>query len=485
MRRLCTRAFARAPGVNELYVPDVRPTRPALQPRAAPDVTTMDGVDARHWAKDEWSPEEVRDAAEEHCIFTWGASKPSLAWAPTIVRGEGIYLYDDAGREYIDWTSQAVCANLGHTVPPAVRDAVAKQLETIPFVYGGLGISPVRAKLAKLLAEICPGDINGFLFPSSGGEANEAAVRAARRFTGRQKILSRYRSYHGGSASTLTMTGDPRRWMAETNVGGFVHMLDPNPFSFAWGDDESSVVDRSLAAMEEQIMYEGPQTIAAVFLESIPGSGGVLIPPAGYLQGVRALCDKYDILLVLDEVMLGFGRTGKMFGFQNFDGVVPDIVTFAKGISGAYLPLSGVGMRQEIKEFFAECVPPRRPPSSRVAIRSRAILSSSPAHLEGRPGGGRAAPCPRHRQRARPSPALACGGVQCACCPMARRLRNTPPRSPRPLVTHLPLHSPPRPSALPRARRLPRGPNAHAASRWDGARHTTPTPPRWRAATRC
>jgi adenosylmethionine-8-amino-7-oxononanoate aminotransferase len=148
------------------------------------------------------------------------------------------------------------------------------------------------------------------------------------------------------------MTGDFRRWWGETGTAGFVKMFDPNPKMFSWGEDEETVTKQCLAMLEEQIMYEGPGTIAAVFMESIPGSGGVLLPPAGYMQGVRALCDKYEILLVLDEVMVGFGRTGKMFGFQHFEGVVPDIVTFAKGISAAYIPLSGVGMRQPIKEFF-------------------------------------------------------------------------------------------------------------------------------------
>ena len=306
MRRSWSRlsTFVRSPGVNELYIPDARPQLVDLgrSESSKPGVTTMEAADPRHWSDEEWSAADIRHAAEEHALFTWGASEPSLSWAPTIVRGDGIYLYDDAGKEYIDWTSQAVCSNLGHTVPPAVRDAVIRQMEAIPFVYGGLGVTPIRAKLAQLLAEVCPGDINGFLFPSSGGEANEAAVRVARRFSGKHKILSRYRSYHGGSASTLTMTGDPRRWMAETGVGGFVHMFDPQPFTFSWGSDVKEVVERSLAAMEEQIMYESPSTIAAVFLESIPGSGGVLLPPEGYLEGVRALCDKYNILLILDEV---------------------------------------------------------------------------------------------------------------------------------------------------------------------------------------
>jgi adenosylmethionine-8-amino-7-oxononanoate aminotransferase len=243
---------------------------------------------------------------------------------------------------------------LGYTVPEAVQSAVETQLRDLSMVYGGLGIAPVRARLCNLMSELCPGDINGFLFPSGGNEANEAAIRMARRYTGKHKIMSRYRSYHGGSSSTLSMTGDFRRWFAETGTSGFVKMFDPQPNTFSWGHDEETITKHTLAMLEEQIMYEGPNTIAAIFMESIPGAAGVLLPPAGYMQGVRALCDKYEILMVLDEVMVGFGRTGTMFGFQNFEGVLPDIVTFAKGISASYIPLSGVGMRQPIKEFFDE-----------------------------------------------------------------------------------------------------------------------------------
>jgi adenosylmethionine-8-amino-7-oxononanoate aminotransferase len=220
------------------------------------------------------------------------------------------------------------------------------------MVYSGLGHVEVRGRLSKLFAEICPGDINGFMFPSSGNEANECAIRMARRFTGKQKIMTRYRSYHGGSGNTLTMTGDYRRHFQQQDAPGMVKFFDPTPLNFSWGRDEETDALQSLAALNDQIMAEGPDTIAAIFIETVPGSAGVLIPPKGYIEGVRALCDKHGILMIADEVMVGFGRTGQMFGFQNFEGVVPDIVTFAKGISGAYLPLSGVGYRQEIKDFF-------------------------------------------------------------------------------------------------------------------------------------
>jgi len=206
--------------------------------------------------------------------------------------------------------------------------------------------------LSKLVAELLPPNITGLMFPSSGNEANECAIRMARLYTGRHKILNTYRSYHGGSTSTLTATGDFRRWYGETGATGFVKMFNPTPLMFKFGENEEAATATSLAALEEQILAENPNSIAAVMIESISGSGGVLVTPKGYMQGVRALCDKYNILLILDEVMVGFGRTGKMFGFQHFDGVTPDITTFAKGLTGGILPLGGVGMSTAIQDHF-------------------------------------------------------------------------------------------------------------------------------------
>merc|ERR1712176_609743 len=204
------------------------------------------------------------------------------------------------------------------------------------------------------MSELCPGDINGFVFPCGGGEANEAAIRMARRYTGKHKILNQYRSYHGGTTGTLAATGDFRRWFAEQGTSGFVKMFDSHPFGLSWGSDDATKSQLLLSMLEEQIRMEGPETIAAIMLESVTGSGGVLVTPKGYMEGVRALCDKYSILLVLDEVMVGFGRTGKFWGFQHFDGVIPDIMTSAKGLSAAYLPISVVGMRQKIKDYFMD-----------------------------------------------------------------------------------------------------------------------------------
>merc|ERR1719498_727981 len=284
---------------------------------------------------------------------TWGPSRP-LGNAPIVDHADGVYLYDKTGKQYLDWTSQAVCCNLGHTVPPAVQEAINQQLERIPMVYGGIGVTEIRLRLANLMSELCPGDINGFVFPCGGGEANEAAIRMARRYTGKFKILNQYRSYHGGTTSTLAATGDFRRWFAEQGSSGFVKMFNSQPFGFKWGDSDAEKTELLLNMLDEQIRMEGPDTIAAIMLESIVGAGGVLVSPKGYMEGVRALCDKYGILLILDEVMVGFGRTGKFWGFQHFDGVIPDILTSAKGLSAAYMPIAVVGVRQKIKDYFMD-----------------------------------------------------------------------------------------------------------------------------------
>eukprot|EP00439_Symbiodinium_sp_Y106_P035523 s1147_g4.t1 len=373
-----------------------------------------------HW-RSEWSAAELREAADEHVMLSWTASNPVKA-LPVIERGEGVYLYDTNGKKYLDWTSQAVCVNLGHT--EVIKQGINEQLDSLPYVYGGLGLAPVRAKLAKLLAEICPGDLTGRRV--GGGEANEAAIRLARLYTRKHKIFTQYRSYHGASASSLGATGDFRRKFAESGQNGFVKFFNPQPNGFSWGTTDYSATQRTLACLEEdlllsefdaailalapehalqdQILAEGPETIAAVLVEplhpsevltdrltqapivadvllacdvdgghpeallpshpspamtlsesaeeSIVGAGGVLVPPEGYMEGLRALCDKYDILLICDEVMVGFGRTGHFFGFQHFEGVVPDIVTSAKGLTASFMPLSMVGVRQKIKDYF-------------------------------------------------------------------------------------------------------------------------------------
>lgn len=319
-----------------------------------PDAPTKADVSAKHWEA-EWSTEHLMAESKEHAMATWGPGAP-LRGAPLFVRAEGPYLYDSDGKQYMEWTSQAVCTNLGQTMPEPVKQAMLKQAETLPFVYSGFCNSIPRIRLASLLSEILPGDLTGFLFPTSGAEANEAAIRMARRFTGKTKIINQYRSYHGGTQASIQATGDFRRNFAEGRGGdgapGFIKTMNPTDthiFAFATTDEERCA--KALGYLEEQILCEGPHTIAAIQLESLTGSAGVYINPPGYMEGVRKLCDKYDILYLADEVMVGFGRTGKMWGFQHYD-VLPDIVTSAKGLSGAWMPVSMLCCRQKIKDFF-------------------------------------------------------------------------------------------------------------------------------------
>mmetsp|Transcript_19768 Transcript_19768/g.31399 ORF Transcript_19768/g.31399 Transcript_19768/m.31399 type:complete len:516 (+) Transcript_19768:29-1576(+) len=307
--------------------------------------------------KESWSKAEVDEALEANCVFAWGPSNALRNACPTMVRGDGVWLYDNADKKYLDWSAGAVCSNLGNSMPKEVKEAMQEQMEAAPFVYGDLAVTEVRAKLCALLADISPGDLNGFIFASGGAEANECALRMARRYTGRYKIMSRYRSYHGGTTSTLAMTGDPRTWATDTQTTGFVKIPDPFPFSYSWGGDSETAAKKALDALHEQILMEGPESIAAIFMESITGSNGWLLPHPTYMQGVRALCDEYGILMVADEVMTGFGRTGQLFGFQNFPGVIPDMFTFAKGVSGAFQPLSGVGMSDKIFDFYRTNAP--------------------------------------------------------------------------------------------------------------------------------
>eukprot|EP00735_Rhodelphis_limneticus_P001784 TRINITY_DN12471_c0_g1::TRINITY_DN12471_c0_g1_i1::g.15078::m.15078 TRINITY_DN12471_c0_g1::TRINITY_DN12471_c0_g1_i1::g.15078 ORF type:complete len:521 (+),score=139.69,sp/P33189/YHXA_BACSU/32.26/3e-57,Aminotran_3/PF00202.16/1.5e+03,Aminotran_3/PF00202.16/1.2e-72,Beta_elim_lyase/PF01212.16/0.036 TRINITY_DN12471_c0_g1_i1:38-1564(+) len=337
--------------VNELYrpgMPGVKhlPKRPQAELAAVENPDTVKAILAHHQER-EWSKEEVEEATKKHAAFTWAPQDAAFAGALHAVRGDGVYFYDANGKRYLDFNSMAMCTHFGHTPPQSLIDAVTKQLQTLAYAYPGAAYTPIRAKFCKLLSDICPGDINSFLFPSSGSEANECAMRVARVTTGRFKIMSRYRSYHGGTLGAMALTGDQRRWPTEPGATGIVHFFDPYPYSFSLGASEEEITKNSLTQLREQIMYEGPHTIASIVLESVTGTNGVLPPPKGYLEGIREICDEFGILMHCDEVMAGFGRTGKLFGFMHA-GVVPDIVTFAKGVNGAFVPLAGVGMRDHV-----------------------------------------------------------------------------------------------------------------------------------------
>jgi taurine--2-oxoglutarate transaminase len=301
-----------------------------------------------------WSSEQIRDAVTNSVMTTWAPGKARHG-TPIITRGEGVYIYDDKGKQYLDWTSQAVCCNMGYDLPDSVIAAVSKQMKDLPFVYGGLGITEIRARLSKLMTDILPGDLQGMVFPSSGSEANEAAIMMARRYTGKFKVINWYRSYHGGTTNAQQATGDFRRWYGGDVVPGFVKAFPPNPLFWDYaGSTEEERTQMALNMLEETILNEGPDSIALIQFESVIGGGGVLVAPKGYMQGVRALCDKYEILMHCDEVMVGFGRTGELFGFQNYEGVIPDIVTAAKGLTSAALPLSMTACRKHIMEKFED-----------------------------------------------------------------------------------------------------------------------------------
>jgi taurine--2-oxoglutarate transaminase len=287
--------------------------------------------------------EEIVALNRAHTLFSWsvqGALDPIA-----IDHAEGIYLYTPEGRRIIDFNSQLMSVNIGHG-DRRVIDAIGEQATKLQYVQPAFA-TEIRGRLGAKLAEIMPGDLDKTFFTLGGAEAIENAIKLARHYTGRYKVLARYRAYHGATMGAMTLTGDPRRWANEPGLVGVVRYPDTH----RWGEKEPRPVEESLRGLEDVIRYEGPSTIAAVFLETVVGTNGILIPPDGYLQGVRELCDRYDILMVADEVMAGFGRTGKWFAVDNW-GVVPDLMTMAKGLTSSYLPLGAVAMRHHIAEKF-------------------------------------------------------------------------------------------------------------------------------------
>ena len=291
--------------------------------------------------------DEIVTLNREHTFFSWSAQGAIDPIA--IDRAEGVWLYTPDGRQILDFNSQLMSVNIGHG-DRRVIDAITEQATRLQYVQPAFA-TEIRARLGQKLAEILPGDMDKVFFTLGGAEAIENAIKFARHFTGRTKVLARYRSYHGATLGAMTLTGDPRRWANEPGLVGVVRYPDTH----RWGEAEPRPVAESLQGLEDVIRYEGPHTIAAVFLETIVGTNGILIPPDGYLQGVRELCDRHGILMVCDEVMAGFGRTGRWFAVDHWD-VVPDLMTMAKGLTSSYLPLGGVAMRHHIAEFFDQKV---------------------------------------------------------------------------------------------------------------------------------
>jgi taurine--2-oxoglutarate transaminase len=293
------------------------------------------------------SGEEIVALSKQYTLYDWMAQ--SAADPLPVDHAKGVYFYTSDGKRYLDFNSQLMSVNAGHG-DRRIIEAIKRQAEKLAYVNPFLAHEP-RARLGQKLAELLPGDLDKVFFTLGGAEANENAVKMARWVTGRHKILSRYRSYHGSSGLAIAITGDPRSWPSEQGVSGVVHVLDP----YHGPQREVDSAEEALAYLDETIQLEGPNTIAAFFLETVTGTNGVLIPPDGYLQGVRKLCDKYGILMVCDEIMSGFGRTGEWFAVNHW-GVVPDLMTLAKGLTSSYVPLGAVAMRKHVSDFFEKNV---------------------------------------------------------------------------------------------------------------------------------
>ena len=297
--------------------------------------------------------EQIKTDAKRYVVHSWSVQD---ALDPIAVAGaEGRYFWDYDGNRYLDFASQLVNVSIGHQHPKLVA-AIKEQADRLCTIGPPMATEP-RSTLARLLAEVTPGDISMAFFTNGGAEANENAIKLARWYTGRHKIVARYRSYHGATAGAITLTGDPRRWPAEPGLPGVVRMLDPYTYRCPAGHPDPCPVCTGAPHLEEILMYEGPHTVAAVMLETVTGTNGIIVPPDGYLQSIRETCDRHGILLITDEVMAGWGRTGRWFGVDHW-GVVPDIITTAKGINSGYVPLGAMTVRDHVYDaikdrFFA------------------------------------------------------------------------------------------------------------------------------------
>lgn len=296
------------------------------------------------------SEERVLELDRSHVFHSWSA-QGSLHPLP-VAGAQGSWFWDYDGRRYLDFSSQLVFTNIGHQHPRVVRaiqDQAARLCTIAPHVA-----NDVRGEAAQRITSRTPAGLDHVFFTTGGAEANENAIRMARLHTARHKVVSLYRSYHGNTAAAIVATGDPRRWPNDLGVAGHVHAFGPYLYRSAfWATTPEEEGERALAHLEQVIQLEGPATIAAVLLESAVGTAGVLLPPPGYLEGVRALCDRYGILWIADEVMVGFGRTGAWFGFDHVD-AVPDLITFAKGVNSGYVPLGGVIISDDVYATFVE-----------------------------------------------------------------------------------------------------------------------------------
>ncbi len=291
--------------------------------------------------------EAVSRNTREHVLVSWSVQSKVN---PLLIKdAERVWMYDTTGRKILDFSSQLMNLNVGHKHPKVIR-AIQEQAAKMCYI-GPNFANEARAELAAMLAEKAPGDLRRVLFTTGGAEANENAIKAVRLATGRRKIITRYRAYHGATSGAMSLGGDNRRWANEPGIDGIVRVHDPYCYRCAFRQKPESCKLECVSNIEEVIWYEGPQEIAAILVEGLTGTNGIFTPPPGYMPALRALCDKYGILLVVDEVMSGFGRTGQWFAVDNWN-VVPDVITFAKGVNSGYVPLGGVILSKKLSDFF-------------------------------------------------------------------------------------------------------------------------------------
>jgi taurine--2-oxoglutarate transaminase len=295
--------------------------------------------------------EKVKEDSARHVLVSWSVQKAANTNPIVVSEARGSWFWDADGKRYLDFSSQLVNSNLGHQHPKVVA-AIKEQAEKLCFI-GPNFQNEARATLARMLAERTPGDLVKTFFTLGGAEANENAIKMARAFTGRHKIITRYRSYHGATSGAMTLSGDNRRWANEPGISGIVRVHDTYPYRCTFkgcGETCSMQCGRNI---EDILSFEGPENVAAILVEPITGTNGIFVPPPDYLPYLRQLCDKHGILLIFDEVMTGFGRTGKWFAADHY-GVTPDIMTFAKGVNSGYVPLGGAIMNQKLSDFFED-----------------------------------------------------------------------------------------------------------------------------------
>jgi taurine--2-oxoglutarate transaminase len=285
-----------------------------------------------------------------HVFHSWSAQ--ALISPLAVAGAEGSWMWDYDGKRYLDFSSQLMNVNIGHQHPKlvaAIQDAAGRLCTIAPF-----HANADRSEAARLIVEVAPDNMAKVFFTNGGAEATENAIRMARLHTGRHKVFAAHRSYHGATAGSITLTGDPRRWPSEPSIPGIVRFFGPYPYRSSFhAADEAEECARALAHLDELLMFEGPHNVAAIIMEPVVGTNGILVPPPGYLAGVRELCDRHGILLIADEVMAGFGRCGEWFSIQHWD-VQPDLICFAKGVNSGYVPLGGVVISAEVAASFDE-----------------------------------------------------------------------------------------------------------------------------------